>query len=92
MDYIVFQTVSKCRVEYSENHSCSFQLKIFNLILCAVFLHKDQINRGMYNIFSSGQTELEKGFSDRELSGHDHYRATATDPGLHFHKENKVSP
>ena len=43
MDYIVFQTVSKCRVEYSENHSCSFQLKIFNLILCAVFLHKDQI-------------------------------------------------
>lgn len=50
MDYIVFQTVSKCRVEYSENHSCSFQLKIFNLILCAVFLHKDQ--RGACTTYS----------------------------------------
>lgn len=41
MDDETFRAVSKCKIQnISENHSCSFQLKIFNSILCVVFLHK----------------------------------------------------
>lgn len=51
MDYKTFQVVSKCKVQnISENHTCSFQIKIFNSSLCVGFLHKNQIETHTFTV------------------------------------------
>lgn len=72
MDYKTFQVVSKCKVQnISENHTCSFQIKIFNSSLCVGFLHKNQTETHFYS-----QTNSEKGSSNWELYVHGYYELT----------------